>query len=114
MTPKLHARTRYSLPCAGLLFSWTAPKYGAGVACSDPLRIAGGRAVDELPVFPVVDWEVDALPRYDSIYVRLGFIAGQGAASSDPGRTYVLSVAQASALRDDLDRALGALPPRKP
>lgn len=69
--------------------------------------------MDELPVFPVVDWEVDALPLYDSIYVRLGFMAGVGASGREPGRTYMLSVAQARALRDDLDRALGVTP-RKP
>jgi hypothetical protein len=69
--------------------------------------------VNELPVFPVVRREVDSLLLYDPIAVRLGFIAAQGAASSEPGRTYVVSVTQARALRDDLDRALGALSSRK-
>ncbi|MCR4297472.1 MAG: hypothetical protein NUV75_01780 [Gallionella sp.] len=66
---------------------------------------------DELPLFPVTEYEVRAIPAYGALFIRFGFLSHsmQGIEEADPGRRYVFHPAQAREVRDAIDRALHAL-----
>lgn len=63
---------------------------------------------DDLPIFPVSEWDIRSVPAYQILLLRLGFLshATQKPEEADPGRNYALTLAQAAELRDAIDRAL--------
>lgn len=60
------------------------------------------------PMFPITAYELGAIPEQGAIVIRFPFVSHplQKPTEADPGRRYVLNVAQAIELRDALDRLL--------
>lgn len=73
--------------------------------------MADTSAENDLPLFPVAEWDISTIPAYNAVIIRLGFLSHplQKMEEADPGRRYVLQATQARELRDAIDRALQKL-----
>ena len=71
---------------------------------------------DEMTLFPVAGWEVAPIPAYGAIFIRPAFLTHpmQKMEEADPGRRYLLTAAQATELRDAIDRTLRRLESGEP
>jgi hypothetical protein len=67
--------------------------------------------MDEVPLLPVVEWEIKGIAAMDAIIIRLGFLTheSQKPEERDPGRWYALTPARARELADGIHGALRAL-----
>ena len=66
---------------------------------------------DELPLFPVSEWEIGHVPAHEIIFLRLAFLSHsmQPLTESDPRRRYALTSVQLRELIPALERALHKL-----
>lgn len=66
---------------------------------------------DEIPVFPVPEWEIQLVPSRQAALIRIAFLSHplQRTEEADPGRRYAFQLPQLRELQEAMGRAIAKL-----